>query len=167
MFRDADNYTDGNGQEVQFSQFRKFNVSATSGVSLAENKLLEGSIIYDKATDVGYPALPMDVSLAEALITSLKFEYVPKSSQITNWETKIYYNTITHKMDDTKRPSVPIHMDYAGLERHFRVLFQAKRSFQQPSFCSRLELVLQSFRCRNDDVSSRFQRKIDVNVHLA
>ncbi|WP_281298184.1 TonB-dependent receptor [Flavobacterium limnophilum] len=114
MFRDAENYTDGNGQEVQFSQFRKFNVSATSGFSLAENKLIEGSIIYDKATNVGYPALPMDVSLAEALITSLKFEYVPISSKITNWETKMYYNTITHKMDDTKRPSVPIHMDMPG-----------------------------------------------------
>jgi len=114
MFRDAENYTDGKGQEVLFSQFRKFNISATSGFSFDKNKLMEASIIYDKATDVGYPALPMDVSLAEALITSLKFEYVPKSSKIENWETKIYYNTITHKMDDTKRPSVPIHMDMPG-----------------------------------------------------
>lgn len=114
MFRDAENFTDGKGQEVLFSQFRKFNISATSGFSIDKNKLLEGSIIYDKATDVGYPALPMDVSLAEALITSLKLEYVPESSKIDNWETKIYYNTITHKMDDTKRPSVPIHMDMPG-----------------------------------------------------
>ncbi len=114
MFRDAENYSDGNDQEVLFSQFQKFNISATSGFYFDENKLVEASIIYDKATNVGYPALPMDVSLAEALITSLKFEYAPKSSKIENWETKIYYNTITHKMDDTKRPSVPIHMDMPG-----------------------------------------------------
>ncbi|TRX20629.1 TonB-dependent receptor plug domain-containing protein [Flavobacterium franklandianum] len=114
MFREADNYTDGKGQEVLFSQFRKFNISSTSGFAFDTNKVLEGSVIYDKATNVGYPALPMDVSLAEALITSLKFEYVPESSKIENWETKIYYNTITHKMDDTKRPSVPIHMDMPG-----------------------------------------------------
>ncbi|MNR99496.1 Vitamin B12 transporter BtuB [compost metagenome] len=114
MYRDAGNYSAGNNQEVLYSQFRKFNISATSGFSFDKNKLIEGSLIYDKATDVGYPALPMDVSLAEALITSLKFEYAPQSSKIDNWETKIYYNTITHKMDDTKRPDVPVHMDMPG-----------------------------------------------------
>lgn len=120
MFRDANNYKSGNGQEVLFSQFRKFNISAISGFSFDKNKVLEASIIYDKATNVGYPALPMDVSLAKALITSVKYEYVPETGKIasnlamTNWETKIYYNTITHKMDDTKRPSVPIHMDMPG-----------------------------------------------------
>ena len=126
MFREAYNYTDGKDQEVLFSQFRKFNISATSGFSIDENKLIEGSIIYDKATDVGYPALPMDVSLAEALITSLKFEYVPESSKIENWETKLYYNTITHKMDDTKRPSVPIHMDMPGWSDTFGFYSKAK-----------------------------------------
>ena len=126
MFRDSENYTDGNGQEVLYSQFQKFNISAISGFSLDKNKLIEGSIIYDKATDVGYPALPMDVSLAEALITSLKYEYVPESSKITNWETKLYYNTITHKMDDTKRPSVPIHMDMPGWSDTFGFYSKAK-----------------------------------------
>jgi iron complex outermembrane receptor protein len=138
MFRDAENYTDGNGHEVLFSQFRKFNIAATSGFSLAENKLLEGSVIYDKATNVGYPALPMDVSLAQALITSLKFEYVPKSSQVTNWETKIYYNTITHKMDDTKRPSVPIHMDMPGWSDTFGFYSKVKGAFKNHHFIADL-----------------------------
>ena len=31
MYRDADNYNAGNNQEVLFSQFRKFNIAATSG----------------------------------------------------------------------------------------------------------------------------------------
>jgi iron complex outermembrane receptor protein len=118
--RNSENYTAGNGQEVLFSQFKKINLSTTSGFSFDKNKMMEASIIYDKAMNVGYPALPMDVSLAEALITSLKFEYVPKienttsNFSMTNWETKIYYNTITHRMDDTKRPFVPIHMDMPG-----------------------------------------------------
>lgn len=114
MYRDAGNYSAGNNQEVLFSQFRKFNFSTTSGFSFDENKVIEASLIYDKATNVGYPALPMDVSLAEALITSLQYKYVPESSIVENWETKMYYNTITHRMDDTKRPSVPIHMDMPG-----------------------------------------------------
>jgi len=144
MFRDAENYTDGQGQEVLFSQFRKFNISATSGLAFNKNKLLEGSIIYDKATNVGYPALPMDVSLAEALITSLKFEYVPESKDIasalamTNWETKIYYNTIMHKMDDTKRPSVPIHMDMPGWSDTFGFYSKAKGVFNSHHFLADL-----------------------------
>lgn len=114
MNRDAENYKAGNGEEIRFSQYRKFNISGISGVKIGKNKLLEASVIYDKANDVGYPALPMDVSLAEALITSLKFQYLPKNKFISDWETKIYFNTITHRMDDTKRPSVPIHMDMPG-----------------------------------------------------
>lgn len=114
MFRDAENYKAGNNNEVSFSQFRKLNMSSTAGYLFNKNKYFEAAVIYDKATNVGYPALPMDVSLAEALITSLKFEYVPLNGIINKLETKIYYNTITHTMDDTKRPSVPIHMDMPG-----------------------------------------------------
>ncbi|WP_432670441.1 TonB-dependent receptor [Flavobacterium sp. SM2513] len=114
MFRDADNYRAGNDKEMLFSQFTKLNLSTTSGYKLTENKLIEGSVIFDRATDVGYPSLPMDVSLAEALITSLKYELKPLGSKIVNWESKIYFNTITHTMDDTKRPFVPIHMDMPG-----------------------------------------------------
>jgi iron complex outermembrane receptor protein len=144
MFRDAENYIDGKGQDVLFSQFRKFNISATSGFTFNKNKLLEGSIIYDKATNVGYPALPMDVSLAKALITSLKYEYVPESKEIasglamTNWENKIYYNTITHKMDDTKRPSVPIHMDMPGWSDTFGFYSKAKGVFDNHNFIADL-----------------------------
>ncbi len=114
MLRDATNYKAANKQEILYSQFRKFNFSAVGGFALNQNKIIEGSVIYDKANDVGYPALPMDVSLAEAIISSVKYEFSPNSPNIHNWETKIYYNTITHRMDDTKRPSVPIHMDMPG-----------------------------------------------------
>lgn len=144
MFRDAQNYTAGNGQEVLFSQFRKLNISTTSGILFDKNKMMEASIIYDKATNVGYPALPMDVSLAEALITSLKFEYVPKAEThasklgLTNWETKIYYNTITHRMDDTKRPFVPIHMDMPGWSDTYGFYSKAKGVFKNHYFVADL-----------------------------
>jgi iron complex outermembrane recepter protein len=114
MYREAENYNAGNDREVQFSQFRKFNVSGTAGFRANQNKIIEASVIYDKASDVGYPALPMDVSLAEALITSARLEVLPSSGKVKLWDTKLYYNTITHRMDDTQRPVVPIHMDMPG-----------------------------------------------------
>ena len=111
FYRHADNYKVGGGDELQFSQFQKVNVFSNAGLRLAEKDLLEATLIFDRATDVGYPALNMDVAKAEGLITSLSYKHLfPGAS----WETKAYYNHITHEMDDTKRPDVAIHMDMPG-----------------------------------------------------
>ena len=114
--RDASNYKAGKNREVLFSQYSKLNTSTVLGYAIADNKTIETQVIYDKATDVGYPALPMDVSLAEALIASIRYEVLPINPFLDSWETKLYYNTITHRMDDTKRPpeTIAIHMDMPG-----------------------------------------------------
>lgn len=138
MFRDAENYRAGNNKEIEFSQFRKLNLSATSGYKLASNKNIEASVIFDRATDVGYPALPMDVSLAEALITSVKFNYKPSFDSIDNWETKLYFNTITHTMDDTKRPDVPIHMDMPGWSDTYGFYSKVNGKYKKHQFLANL-----------------------------
>lgn len=114
IFRTSDNYDAGNDLEVLYSQFQKYNISLQSGYKLSETHSLDANIIYDRATDVGYPALPMDVSLAEALITSFSHNYKPEDKALKTLETKLYFNTITHIMDDTQRPDVPIRMDMPG-----------------------------------------------------
>ena len=101
----------GGGDELQFSQFQKVNVFTNAGLRLAEKDMLEATFIFDRATDVGYPALNMDVAKAEGLITSLSYKHLFRNA---SWETKAYYNHITHEMDDTKRPDVQIHMDMPG-----------------------------------------------------
>ena len=75
IYRKSDNYDAGNNEEVLYSQFEKYNVSLQGGYKLNEKHAIDANLIYDKATDVGYPALPMDVSLAEALIASLTHTY--------------------------------------------------------------------------------------------
>ena len=111
FYRHADNYKVGGGDELQFSQFQKVNVFANAGLRLAEKDLLEATFIFDRATDVGYPALNMDVAKAEGFISSLSYKHLFRKA---SWETKAYYNHITHEMDDTKRPDVQIHMDMPG-----------------------------------------------------
>ena len=111
FFRHAGNYKVGGGDELQFSQFQKVNVFTNTGLRLAEKDMLEAAFIFDRATDVGYPALNMDVAKAEGLITSLSYKHLFAGA---SWETKAYYNHITHEMDDTKRPDVAIHMDMPG-----------------------------------------------------
>lgn len=103
-------------------------------MKLSENKLIEAAVIYDKATDVGYPALPMDVSLAEALITSLKFQMLPESEFLKSWETKVYFNTIMHRMDDTTRPNVPVHMDMPGWSKTFGYYSHLKSVYKNHHF---------------------------------
>lgn len=113
-FRKADNYKAGGKEEVEYSQFQKYNVFFNAGIKTGDNGKIETSVIYDKATDVGYPALNMDVAKAEALITSISFKRTFDNSFFLTNETKAYYNCIVHIMDDTHRPDVDIRMDMPG-----------------------------------------------------
>ena len=112
--RHADNYKAGGGEEISFSQFQKTNAFANIGWQPADEHILEATVIYDIATDIGYPALTMDVKKAEGIITSLSYRQEHLSGLFHRWETKAYYNHITHNMDDTQRPDVVIHMDMPG-----------------------------------------------------
>jgi len=113
-YRHAGCYKEGGGRTVDFSQFQKINIFDNFGIRLARYDVLEGTVIYDRATDVGYPALNMDVSLAEAIITSLAYRHTYTGEHLRTWENKVYYNHIKHVMDDTHRPDVEIHMDMPG-----------------------------------------------------
>src|SRR5574344_2234349 len=102
FYRHADDYLAGPQQKVDYSQFQKFNTFANIGIRIGEKDVMEGAVIYDRATNVGYPALNMDVSKAEGLITSLAYKHLFVHPLFTSWETKVYYNHIIHTMDDTK-----------------------------------------------------------------
>ena len=132
--RTSGNYFDGNNNEVLFSQYNKYNFSAISGYKISSNEKIGATLIYDKATDVGYPALPMDVSLAKAIIASVSYEYSNTKSFINNLEAKIYANSITHVMDDTKRPNVPIHMDMPGWSDTYGFYIKSKIKKNKHSF---------------------------------
>mgnify|MGYP002622489000 CR=1 FL=1 len=111
FYRHADDYTTGKGVKLPFSQFQKVNTFTNLGIKITESDVAEVTLIFDKATNVGYPALNMDVAKAEGFISSLSYRHLFTKA---TWETKAYYNHITHEMDDTKRPDVQIHMDMPG-----------------------------------------------------
>lgn len=113
FYRKAGNYDAGGGREVPYSQFTKVNLFANVGWRPASRHTIEATAIYDVATDVGYPALNMDVRRATGFITSLSYRR-QLQGLFHWWETKTYYNHLTHEMDDTHRPDVVIHMDMPG-----------------------------------------------------
>lgn len=137
-YRDAENYKAGGGKEVLYSQFRKYNISGTTGYKINAKNEVEASVIYDRAMDVGYPGLPMDVSLAEAFIGSFKYTYRNISELFSLWETKVYYNKVTHVMDDSHRPDVPIRMDMPGWSKTWGAYSKLKGNFNSHSFSATL-----------------------------
>ena len=138
IYRKSDNYDAGKNTEILYSQFEKYNISLQTGYKPSENHSIDANVIYDKATDIGYPALPMDVSLAEATIASLTHNYKSDSTAIKNWETKVYSNTITHIMDDSQRPNVPIRMDMPGWSDTYGMYSKVKMNIKKHQLTANL-----------------------------
>lgn len=112
VHRKAENYENGAGEEVKYSQYEKLNY-ATSLSYKWKTHLFNFDFLGDDARDVGYPALPMDVSSAKAKLFGLT--YLSDQLLFLNEpELKVYYNQVHHVMDDTKRDSVAMHMDMPG-----------------------------------------------------
>lgn len=139
VYRKAENYVAGGGEEVPFSQFEKYNASVNSGYKVSDGQKLTATFIFDEARDVGYPALPMDVSLAQAFIGSVSWFQNDFLGRLTDWETKLYANSITHIMDDSKRPDVPIRMDMPGWSDTYGYYSQAKLKTEKHEFLVKLD----------------------------
>ncbi|HRP57448.1 hypothetical protein [Agriterribacter sp.] len=124
-FRKAGNYYDGNNNEVSHSQYNKFNTSLGLAYKTSPFSSVRVDAIFDKASNVGFPALPMDLWLSRALITSASYKQLFQHGLIRAWDTKIYYNAVEHYMDDTKRPENLVHMDMPGWSTTYGLVSRA------------------------------------------
>ncbi len=112
-YRSSGDYKTGSGEVVPYSGFNKINFSNSNVFDIGKSSSIKADILYDYAWDIGYPALTMDVKDAEALITGVEFESFDVSSFIRNIDARIYYNKVTHIMDDSQRDN-RIKMDMPG-----------------------------------------------------
>lgn len=102
IYRKSENYKDGYNRIVPHSQYQKINLHAVLKYMADSNQSFKWDVLYDKAKNVGYPALPMDVS--EAWANLIAMEYSRKGS--IDWKSKIYINGVRHRMDDSHRDSL-------------------------------------------------------------
>lgn len=116
-YRKAENYYSGNKISIPFSGYEKLNGSASIMFKVSELQIIKVDYLGDWGRNIGFPALPMDVGIANAQITSISQQLKFKKTLFTNNELKFYYNNILHQMDDTKRPESPMHMDMPGWSR--------------------------------------------------
>lgn len=137
-FRKAGNYSDGSNEVVKHSQFNKFNTSLGLAYKTSSLSSVRVDAIFDKAKDVGFPALPMDLWLSRALITSASYKQMFEEGLLKVWDTKIYYNAVEHYMDDTKRPENLVHMDMPGWSTTYGLV--SKLSARKEKYTSELQL---------------------------
>jgi iron complex outermembrane receptor protein len=104
-YRKHASYTDGNGELVPNSQYEKINLHSVLKVEFDHDNILRMDFLLDDAFDVGYPALPMDVGRAKARIYSLQYEKYPGEGMVQHFKAKLYYNSVFHLMDDSRRDS--------------------------------------------------------------
>lgn len=124
-YRKAGNYSAGNDKEVKHSQFSKFNTSLGLAYKTGNLSSLRADVIFDEAKDVGFPALPMDLWLSRAIITSLSYKQLFEKGLIKAIDTKAYFNAIEHYMDDTTRPENLVHMDMPGWSTTYGLVSKA------------------------------------------
>lgn len=113
-YRKSNDYRDGNGKKVLFSQYEKVNYSLHGKLMLRDDTYLKVDLLADDGWNIGYPALPMDVGYANARIGAISIVKENSNSQWQKVEAKLYANQVKHYMDDTHRPNVYMHMDMPG-----------------------------------------------------
>lgn len=132
-FRRAGDFTAGGGRVVNLSGFEKHNVATSLSFPVDSMWECVGQVIYDVATDIGYPSLIMDTRRAEALITSVTL--AGRWSAQTESSFKVYGNIVDHLMDDYLRSVEEIgsrgfmdsmYMPMRGLTRTIGVLSETR-----------------------------------------
>lgn len=118
VYRKAGLYEAGDGVSVKYSGYEKLNLRTVLLLKTQNRGVIKINYLFDLGRNIGYPALPMDVGKAFAHVAGVSHvkEFRPSKTFSKN-EVKLYYNEITHYMDDTKRPDAPMHMDMPGWTR--------------------------------------------------
>lgn len=137
-YRKAGNYFDGKNQEINHSQYTKFNTSLGLAYRTGALSAVRFDAIFDLSKNVGFPALPMDLWLSRALITSASYKKLFENGLVKVWDTKLYFNTIEHYMDDTTRPENLVHMDMPGWSTTFGLL--SKINLKKEHYLSDIQL---------------------------
>lgn len=141
-YRKAGNYLVGGGEEVEFSQYEKTNMAISGSYLANENTIINGEYIFDLAQNVGYPALPMDVSTAKGNIYSLSAIKYIGSNQ---FEAKIYGNNIFHEMDDSQR-IVVMHMDMPGWSNTYGSFINWQKESEDNTWAASVDYYLNQSR---------------------
>ncbi len=141
-YRKAGNYYAGGGKEVNFSQYEKTNLAVSASGLINTSTLLNAEYIFDLAQNIGYPALPMDVSTARGNIYSVSMNKYVGNNQL---EAKLYGSNILHVMDDSHR-AVIMRMDMPGWSNTYGAILNWSREAESSTWSTSMDYYVNQSR---------------------
>ncbi|MDW7692782.1 TonB-dependent receptor [Flammeovirgaceae bacterium SG7u.111] len=98
-FAKGNDYQDGNGEAVP-ANFMRNSFGANLGVKLTPNQTLTFSATKNKAKDVEFPALPMDLRSDDTWLFNTSHQINFSDRKLSTWKTSVYETIVDHLMDN-------------------------------------------------------------------
>lgn len=137
-YRKANDYASPDSS-IKHSGFEKLNFAASYQQVIDSANQIRINYLGDWGRNMGYPALPMDVGKATANIFSITHLFQSKAHPTFSTETKLYYNSIYHQMDDTHRENVKMHMDMPGYSHTTGFYNESSFGFKHHKLLTRID----------------------------
>ncbi|MEZ5069548.1 MAG: TonB-dependent receptor [Bacteroidales bacterium] len=102
----GDDYRDGNGMQVP-ADFPRSSLGLDAGLQLHPRHRLRMSTLYNRARDVDFPALPMDLRCDDTWMLNLDHEANLRGKHLRSWHNSLYASFVNHFMDNRLKPLDP------------------------------------------------------------
>ncbi|MCB0846833.1 MAG: TonB-dependent receptor, partial [Bacteroidetes bacterium] len=99
-------YLAGDGSTVQ-SDFSRSSFGTNLGIKIANNQQLRVSATYNRARDVDFPALPMDLREDDTWMFNARHDITINKGNLSSWNTTVFGSFVNHLMDNLLKPLDP------------------------------------------------------------
>lgn len=106
----GNDYTDGSDTLIQ-ADFNRFNWGGKLGLKLSENQKIGVLISNNRAHDVDFITLPMDLREDNTWLANASHSAVFYYRKLTSWKTAMYYTEVKHLMDNLTKNISPRTVD--------------------------------------------------------
>lgn len=103
---EGNDYQDGEDRVIP-ADFSRSSVGVNSAFKLSDQQTFELSAFFNKANDVDFPALMMDLRSDETLMLNTRHEIKFAHSKWDSWTTTLFLSSVDHLMDNKLKPLDP------------------------------------------------------------
>ncbi len=102
----GDDYSAGNGKTIP-AGFSRGSFGTNWGFRLSSNQQLRISAVYDRARDIDFPALAMDLRTDDTWMFNARHDIRIQRDKLRTWNTTVYASFVDHLMDNLLKPLDP------------------------------------------------------------
>lgn len=98
-YSEGKHYEDGEGNSVA-ANFNRASIGAKLALQLTDKQVLTLSASNNKATDVDFPALPMDLREDDTWLLNAAHQFELNAAKLKHWRSSVYMSKVDHLMDN-------------------------------------------------------------------